>query len=42
VGFVWGEENGEVRLHHDAAVTSAIRPIFARFAELGSVRRVWL
>src|SRR5260221_10316507 len=42
VGFVWGEENGEVRLHPDAAVTSAIRTIFARFAELGSVRRVWL
>src|SRR5712671_5996596 len=37
VGFVWGEENGEVRLHPDAAVTSAIRTIFARFAELGSV-----
>src|ERR1700752_2305234 len=42
VGFVWGEEDGEVRLHPDAAVTSAIRAIFARFAELGSVRRVWL
>src|SRR5712672_2209098 len=42
VGFVWGEEDGEVRLHPDAAVTSAIRTIFARFAELGSVRRVWL
>src|ERR1700723_4380759 len=42
VGFVWGEEEGEVRLHPDAAVTSAIRTIFARFAELGSVRRVWL
>jgi hypothetical protein len=23
-------------------VTSAIRTVFARFAELGSVRRVWL
>jgi DNA invertase Pin-like site-specific DNA recombinase/predicted DNA-binding transcriptional regulator AlpA len=42
VGLVWGEEDGEVRLHPDAAVTSAIRTIFARFAELGSVRRVWL
>src|SRR5690348_162553 len=42
VGFVWGEEDGEVRFHPDAAVTSAIRTIFARFAELGSVRRVWL
>src|SRR5258707_12497018 len=42
VGFVWGEEDGEVRLHPDAAVTSAIRTIFARFAGLGSGRRVWL
>ena len=42
VGFVWGEEDGEVRFHPDAAVTSAIRNVFARFAELGSVRRVWL
>src|ERR1700745_2763497 len=42
VGFVWGEEDGEVRLPPDAAVASAIRTIFARFAELGSVRRVWL
>jgi len=42
VGFVWGEEDGEVRFHPDAAVTSAIRTVFARFAELGSVRRVWL
>ena len=23
VGFVWGEEDGEVRFHPDAAVTSA-------------------
>ena len=42
VGFVWGEEDGEVRFHPDLAVTSAIRTVFARFAELGSVRRVWL
>ena len=42
VGFVWGEEDGEVRFHPDAAVTLAIRTVFARFAELGSVRRVWL
>src|ERR1700726_16849 len=42
VGFVWGEADGEVRFHPDEAVTSAIRTIFARFAELGSVRRVWL
>jgi DNA invertase Pin-like site-specific DNA recombinase/predicted DNA-binding transcriptional regulator AlpA len=42
VGFVWGEEDGEVRFHPDEAVTAAIRTVFARFAELGSVRRVWL
>src|SRR4029434_8892903 len=42
VGFVWGEEDGEVRFHPDEAVCSAIRTVFARFAELGSVRRVWV
>jgi DNA invertase Pin-like site-specific DNA recombinase len=42
VGFVWGEEDGEVRFHPDEAVTSAIRTVFERFAELGSARRVWL
>jgi DNA invertase Pin-like site-specific DNA recombinase len=42
VGFVWGEEDGEVRFHPDEAVCGAIRTVFARFAELGSVRRVWL
>src|SRR3954469_18639985 len=42
VGLVWGEADGEVRFHPDEAVCSAIRTVFARFAELGSVRRVWL
>ena len=42
VGLVWGEEEGEVRLHPDEAVTSCLRTIFARFAEMGSVRQVWL
>ncbi|MGH8588486.1 MAG: recombinase family protein [Gammaproteobacteria bacterium] len=42
VGLVWGEEDGEVRLHPDEAVTSTIRTVFERFAELGSARRVWL
>ena len=41
-GFVWGEEEGQVLLHPDEAVTGAIRCVFERFAELGSVRRVWL
>jgi hypothetical protein len=27
VGFVWGDEDGEVRFHPDAAVTSAIRTV---------------
>jgi excisionase family DNA binding protein len=42
VGFVWGEADGEVCKHPDAAVVSAIRAVFERFAELGSARRVWL
>ena len=42
VGFVWGEQDGEVLFHPDEAVCNAIRTVFARFAELGSVRRVWL
>jgi DNA invertase Pin-like site-specific DNA recombinase len=42
VGFVWGEGDGETRFHPDEAVVTAIRNVFARFAETGSVRRVWL
>src|SRR4029453_8530356 len=42
VGFVWGEAEGEVLRHPDEAVVTAIRTIFARFAETGSARRVWL
>lgn len=42
VGFVWGEEDGEVRFHPDEAVCNAIRTVFDRFKDLGSVRRVWL
>jgi DNA invertase Pin-like site-specific DNA recombinase len=42
VGLVWGDKDGEVCFHPDEAVTGAIRMVFARFAELGSVRRVWL
>jgi hypothetical protein len=42
VGFVWGEQDGEVLFHPDEAVTGAIRTVFARFAEFGSARRVWL
>ncbi len=42
VGFVWGEQDGEVIFHPDEAVRHSIRTVFDRFAELGSVRRVWL
>jgi len=42
VGFVWGEQDGEVLFHPDESVGVAIKTVFTRFAELGSVRRVWL
>jgi excisionase family DNA binding protein len=42
VGLVWGQEPGEVRVHPDEAVCGAIRTVLGRFAELGSVRAVWL
>lgn len=41
-GLVWGEADGEVRLHPDEAVVSALHAVFARFNEFGSARRVWL
>lgn len=41
-GLVWGEADGEVRLHPDEAVVSALRAVFDRFTEFGSARRVWL
>ena len=42
VGLVWGDGDGEVCFHPDAAVTGAIRSVFERFTEVGSVRQVWL
>jgi DNA invertase Pin-like site-specific DNA recombinase len=42
VGFVWGEEDGDILIHPDAAVVAALRAVFERFAEFGSARRVWL
>src|SRR5487761_2032644 len=42
VGFVWGEDDGEILFHPNEAVIAAIRCVFERFTELGSVRRVWL
>ena len=42
IGLVWGEEEGEILLDPDEAIRGAIQTIFDRFAELGSVRQVWL
>ena len=42
VGFLWGEEDGEILFHPDQAVTEAIHCVFEKFAEMGSVRQVWL
>lgn len=42
VGFVWGDGEGEVRLHSNQSVVDAIRTVFERFDEMGSARRVWL
>ncbi|MGH2872482.1 MAG: recombinase family protein [Solirubrobacteraceae bacterium] len=42
VGLVWGQEEGEILLDGDEAIRGAIQTIFDRFAELGSVRQVWL
>jgi DNA invertase Pin-like site-specific DNA recombinase/uncharacterized protein YndB with AHSA1/START domain len=42
VGFVWGEADGEVRFHPDESVVHTLRTVFSKFAELGSVRKVWL
>jgi DNA invertase Pin-like site-specific DNA recombinase len=42
VGLIWGEAEGEVLLHPDETVNSALRAVFERFAEMGSARQVWL
>ena len=42
VGFVWGEQDGEVCFHPDESVVSTVRTAFSKFTELGSVRKVWL
>lgn len=42
IGFVWGEEDGEIFINPDQSVTGAIRTVFQKFADLGSARRVWL
>jgi DNA invertase Pin-like site-specific DNA recombinase/transposase len=42
VGFIWGDQDGEVLIHPDQAVTGAIHTVFEKFAQMGSVRQVWL
>jgi DNA invertase Pin-like site-specific DNA recombinase/transposase len=42
VGFIWGEHDGEILMHPDQAVTGAIHTVFEKFAQMGSVRQVWL
>lgn len=42
VGFIWGEEDGEVLMHPDQGVTGAIHTVFEKFVQMGSVRQVWL
>lgn len=42
IGFVWGDADGEVRMHDDEAITGVLRAVFDRFAEMGSARQVWL
>ena len=42
VGFVWGEDDGEVLFHPSQDVVAAIRTVFERFAVLGTARQVWL
>src|ERR1700747_419041 len=39
VGFVWGEADGEILIHPDAAVSGAVHAVFDRFAEFGSAPR---
>ena len=40
-GYVRGDHDGELLIDPDEQVRSAIRVVFARFAEFGSVRQVW-
>jgi DNA invertase Pin-like site-specific DNA recombinase len=42
VGLVWGQDDGEIRLHPDEAVTGVIAAVFDQFAVCGSVRATWL
>ncbi len=40
-GYLRGDNDGELLIDPDEQVRSAIRAVFARFAEFGSIRQVW-
>lgn len=42
IGFVWGEGDGQVLFDPDEAIVGAVRTVFLKFAETGSVRQVWI
>ena len=42
VGLVWGQDDGQILLHPDEAVTGVIAAVFDQFAVCGSVRATWL
>jgi hypothetical protein len=42
VGFVWGEEDGEVLFHPDETVVTAIKSVFCAFRRDGFARHVWM
>jgi DNA invertase Pin-like site-specific DNA recombinase len=42
IGFIWGEEEGQVLFDPNEAVTNAIYTVFQKFAETGSARQVWI
>ena len=42
IGFVWGQQEGEILFDPNQAVKEAIALVFKLFSQLGSVRRVWL
>ena len=42
IGFVWGEQDGQILLDPDEAVRQAIHTVFQKFSEIGSVRQVWI
>jgi DNA invertase Pin-like site-specific DNA recombinase len=42
IGFVWGEKDGEVLFDPDEGVKEAVRTVFQKFSETGSIRQVWV